>query len=406
MWQNLRTSNGTFYMIHADYDDRDFYKSRNESFVKVLAFYENRFPENRLFCQLWFEGLRDPVVSEVSEITALGNYNHNIQNVDGFSPFFITCLNPFAYQNLIPSSVSVVESKCDKPINNFPIIQNLPKSNEKKPLAVCLKLLNYTNFDNEMMVIEWIEIMLVLGVDKIIVSAIDIHPKIFRILKYYESVVKVELLMMTLPKNIPKLEAQITENDKLIYTDCFYRHMFEYKFIIPIDIDELIIPNRAEDKTLVDLLNRVIDQGKVVQKNLYASYVAQQSLFLLNNNHKNEIQKEVPDEFHFLQHIYRAKLLVPFNESPKSFINTDIVTVLNQHLAIRCNGMQNCSHFDIDPSDATTHHYREKTPWYFEKFDEEVRLNTTRDISLWKYKDEIIRNVHKTVVKLKSFSIS
>ena len=98
------------------------------------------------------------------------------------------------------------------------------------------------------------------------------------------------------------------------------------------------------------MLQRVVKTGKLIQDELFSSYAARHSLFLLNNNHQGEIQPEVPKTFHFLQHVYRAQTFLPIHHSPKSFLNTEIVTSMNQHYACNC-GYQKCDYYHIDIND-------------------------------------------------------
>ena len=405
MWQVLRTSSGMFNMANAFYDDRDFYKRQNESYVKVLTYYNQPHPKEKLFCHLWFEThFHDPLVVTAKTVP-IRQAKYQI-NKDGYSPFVILCLNPFVVQSLIPSSVSIVENECDTATNDLKVIHNVPESKQKKSLAVCTKLFNYRDFDNEMIIIEWIEIMLHLKVDAIIFVVFDIHPKILRVLKFYVSLGKVRLEKMTYPIGYPKnasRDIQISDDDRLVYNDCLYRNMYEFSFLLPIDIDELIVPSRPEDKTLTDLLDRVIKKGKLRQENLFSTYRVRQTLFAANNNHQGEIQPEVPANFHFLQRIYRSRNVMYPRFSPKSFINTDIVTMTSQHWAFMCNDSDACEIFNVHPDDAKCNHYRARLYNYMPELYSDDNTNTTRDTTLWKYKDEVIENVHKTIESLKSF---
>lgn len=80
--------------------------------------------------------------------------------------------------------------------------------------------------------------------------------------------------------------------------------MNEFDFLLPLDIDEIIIPTKAEDKTWKDLL--ISQWAKGNGKGKSAAYVASNVLFLLNNNHENELQPAIPENLLFLHHVYLA----------------------------------------------------------------------------------------------------
>ena len=361
MWQIYRTKAGIFKMINAYYDDRDFYKREKKAVVKVLAYSDNPFPEIKLFCQLWYDNNNESIEIE-AELESL--YNWKQRNEKTLKPFLIVCSNPLMNQGLVPSSVSIVENQADVAKNNFQIIYKPPESRNKKPFAPCLKLFDYQT-DKSRQLIEFVEIWLILGADKVLVNAFKVHQQIKKVLKFYESVGKVKLSLMTLPKgtaNILKSGVQLSQNDNMAYTDCFYKNMYDYSFIIPIDFDELIVPTKPDDKNLIDTLDRILANGKKLQTPLFSTYEARHTLFLLNNKHKNEIQPEVPKDFLFLQKVFRSNTVHAKHHAAKSFLNTEIVCAMNQHFAFRCNGTKACDRFEIDMEEAKMQHYRHDLP--------------------------------------------
>ena len=407
MWQVLETVDGPIKMLNAFYDDRQMYKQRNESFVKILSYHNSPQPKTKLFCQFWFDNYSNPFVAEVLDFKSLWNSRWNI-NKKGFTPTLILCPNPFASEDLIPTSVSVVQKPCDEASNEFKVIHNLPASKLKKPIAACMKLMEYKNDDRSAILMEWFETMFALGINQIIVHAFNIHPNTLKLLKFYNLTGKVDFVPMTLPNGLPSENAshtQFMQNQVMAYTDCFYKNIYKFKFILPIDHDELIVPSRDVDKNLVEMLQRVVKTCNLVQKELFASYVARHSLFLLNNNHQGEIQPEVPESFHFLQHVYRARNFIETFRSPKSFLNTEIVTSMNQHYAGDC-GYQKCDFCPIDPEDAKLQHYRGEVPKDVYTKREDYINNTVKDIALWRFKDEIIANVNKREKEFKTFSVN
>ena len=68
-------------------------------------------------------------------------------------------------------SVSVVESKCDQATNNLRVTYNpLKEGEKKKKFAVCVKGLDFPDKDISERLMEWIELLNILGAEKVLSS--------------------------------------------------------------------------------------------------------------------------------------------------------------------------------------------------------------------------------------------
>ena len=393
-WQKLETTNGTFRILNAYYDDRKFLAERNQSSVRIILVQERNVTEANLFCQIWFDQIARPMAVAIHEFRPLW-YQNTLTNNTETSAVLVTCVIPWTVQGLIPTSVSVVAKQCDTPSNSMNVIHNLPENGKMKIVAVCAKFFDY-KYDSSMMLIEWIEILIFLGADIIIISVITIHPNMMKILKYYEKAGKVEVIMFTLPKS----KIGLYHNEMLAINDCFYKNVNKYKFVTSLDIDEFIMPTRFEDKTWQKLLTRVIMQSLASELEKfpgYNGYEVNNVYFNLDSIHTGEIQPEVPSNFLFLQHIYRAKEFSPNGAGAKSFMKTDNVILIHNHRPMQCVGGR-CNIFRIPYKDARLQHYRIGCGQSIsdEKCNQ-FRNVTVRDVSLWRFKDELIKNVYKTL---------
>lgn len=68
-WQVTNTSNGTFYLFNAYFDDREALK--NVSVVRILSLITRIKPVVKTHCQFWFEGIKEAVIVEVDEYRML-----------------------------------------------------------------------------------------------------------------------------------------------------------------------------------------------------------------------------------------------------------------------------------------------------------------------------------------------
>ena len=381
-WQVFTTVNGTFRLLNAYYDDRDYLRGR--PLIRIMAVQSRTTIQANLFCYIWYDGIDEPTVSKVHEYRLLWFERYG-PKTNFVTPVFISCLSPLVDQGKIPASVSLFSNEFETPSNNLKVIHILPENGIKKTVAVCGRLFEY-KADMSMILIEWIEIVLLLGADMIVFSVITIHSNMMRVLSYYEDIGKVKIERLTLPnaKTLPRYNQMIAIND------CFYKNMYKYKFITSLDIDEFIVPMRLSEKTWQSLLQR-----KAAKSKKFVSLEAQSVFFNLDNNHQDEVQPEVPKNLIFLQHVYRASELCRLEAGAKSFVRTDSVIVTHNHRAIHCAGY--CSVFHFSPGDARLQHYRNGCGGGYapEKCDY-FRRNTTRDTILWKFKDEVVKNVYKT----------
>lgn len=299
LWQVLETSNGTFKMFNAYYD------TRRESEIRILSFINVVNPTVKTYCQLWYAKIEDPIIVPVHKYQVIW-YEKWGWNTEGSQPHLISCKNPILTEE--PQSVSLVESQCDQATNNFKVIYNQPSQLTKKLFAVCTKDLNFMD-DQTMQTIEWIEVLSILGVDKIFIYVTKIHPNMMKTLRYYEKQGKIKVEMVTKPEGLPNRNESLTQwlqNDLIPLNDCLYKHMYEYDFLVPLDIDEFIMPTRNEHRSWEDLILYMRHLEKVENQAAVASYEAHNVFFLSDNNHEGEIQPEIPENMHFLQNIYRA----------------------------------------------------------------------------------------------------
>lgn len=383
-------------MFNAYYENR---KSLvNGSAIRILAYIDRPFPSVETFCQLWFRGIEGPVVVKTFEYHLMWHLSWGI-NSEGSQPHLVSCKNPFAAQGLVPVSVSLVESKCDVASNNLEVIYNEPEIKAKKPFAVCAKDLDFMD-DQTMQIIEWIEILSLLGADKIFIYVIKIHRNMMKTLKFYERQGKVKVEMIAEPKGLPNRTESLTQwlqNGMISLNDCLYKHMYEYEYLSPLDIDEIILPNKPEDRTWSDLLKRIVD---VEMPSNEDAFVAQNVFFLSDNIHEGEIQPEVPNNMYFLQHVYRAVNFSEPNVGPKSFQNTEQVLVMHNHFPMHCIGKEYCKYSFIPKEAGKLQHYRRDCENYPKEECNGFKVNTVKDLTLWKYKDELTSNFKKTLKAL------
>ena len=113
----------------------------------------------------------------------------------------LACQLPKSHWEQVPLSVSVVENVCDTATNNLRVIYNkLPEGKTKKHnFAVCVKGLDFPTEDLSVRLIEWFELLHLLGANKIFLYNLEVHPNVTKVLDYYENKGYVDVTPISLP---------------------------------------------------------------------------------------------------------------------------------------------------------------------------------------------------------------
>lgn len=413
-WQTLRSSNGTFQLFGAYYDVRK--ASLLGPSVRILGMIDRIEPKVKTYCQLWFDGQKEPSIVKTFEYKYIwfnkwGNYKQGI-----YQPYLIACQIPKAFRSLVPVSVSLVEEQCSTASNNLRVLYNRPPENKKKGFAVCVKGLDFPYDDLSVRLVEWIELLGILGADKIFFYELQVHPNISKVLKHYEREGRVHITPLTLPGGQPNVKGlqhlylskktnQKRQNELIPYNDCLYKNMYKYEFIALLDIDEVIMPKRDEDRNWTDLMRRVVPKGQTTSNTTFPSYNVRNVYFFDENEHNHDWAKDVPKYMHMLQHVTRAENFTKPNQYIKCFHNPERVLILHNHFPLACLGGK-CKSYAVPTDDAQLQHYRADCVRTLQKTCVEFKEHKTKDTTIWKYKEELIPKTMKTLEKLGFFKNS
>lgn len=409
-WQTLRTSNGTFQLFGAYYDVRK--KSRIGPAIRILGMIDRIEPMVKTYCQLWFDGQNEPVVVKTFEYKYIwfnkwGNYKQGI-----YQPYLIACLIPKQYHGIVPASVSMVEKECDTATNNLRVLYNTPENDKKKGFAVCVKGLDFLYDDLSVRLVEWIELLNILGADKIFFYNLQVHPNISKVLSHYEREGKVHITPLTLPggqPNVPgfqhlyltKKTNHKRQNELIPYNDCLYKNMYLYEYITLLDIDEVIMP-KGDLMSWSELMQAALPKAKKLRPEGYQSYNLRNVYFLDGFQHDHGWNKDIPKFMHMLQHVYRAQNYTKPNQYVKCFHDPESVLTLHNHFPLACLGGV-CKSYPIETEDGHLQHYRADCVKTLKKSCEEFREHQTQDQTIRKFKEELVQRSIKTLDQLGFF---
>ena len=225
-WQEAHTSQGTFFLYGAYLDKRG-----GNSSIRILGMFDHpEQPSLVTFCQLWFPNTTEPVVSQVDEYRQI--YQFEILP----KPFLLTCQIPESHKEMVPSSVSLAEQKCEVATTNLKVTYRpLGEGETKQNFAVCTKGIDFPN-DNSPRLAEWIELLTALGADKIFFYDLGVNSNVSKLLQHYSGTGRVGLTPFSLAGHQPNhpglthlyLKAKVGVNmqsELIPYNDCFYSNM-------------------------------------------------------------------------------------------------------------------------------------------------------------------------------------
>ncbi|KAK6618532.1 hypothetical protein RUM43_013725, partial [Polyplax serrata] len=162
------------------------------------------------------------------------------KNCEETYPVLISCLVPPGTRS--PAWVSFVDKDCR---GNGAFLRVLTPSSTpvKNNFVICVKSLHFTSL-NPKTFLEWTEINHRLGADKIVVYTSDPEQERAipesRILdrKRFETPPEVNCFQ----RNFEDSTWHRRKLEIIAYNDCFYRYLNRTKFVIPLDVDEIIVP--------------------------------------------------------------------------------------------------------------------------------------------------------------------
>lgn len=410
-WQTLKTSNGTFYLYGAYYDNRTLVAMK--PVIRVLGMIDRLEPRVKTFCQLWFEGYKEPVFAKVWEYKYIwykkwGNYKNGL-----FQPYLIGCQIPPGHRHLVPQSVSLVERPCDMATTNLRVIHNRPPNGQKEDFAVCVKGLDFLHDDLSVRLVEWLEMLHVLGANKVFLYELEVHPNISKVLQHYQALGRVEVTKLTLPgeqPNIPGLlhmylKSKVTnkrQNELIPYNDCLYKNMYRYRYIALLDTDEIIMPKSS--MSWKGLMEIVVPKALKTKKDPRASYNVRNVYFMDTMRHSHGWFREIPHYMHMLQHVYRSVNYTKPGQYVKCFHDPERVLTLHNHFPLACLG-GSCSSYAVDTEDAHLQHYRADCVNTLKKScSQEYKNHTVLDTTIWRFREPLVSRVTETLLKLGFFT--
>ncbi|ELU14601.1 hypothetical protein CAPTEDRAFT_211036 [Capitella teleta] len=209
-------------------DDRD----EHQMWLRLLSV-SNTQPNAVVFCQVWYAGVKHPVVS-VAEVLDTGRGADRLGT--HHQERLYSCALPVV--SLAPRYVSLAFDQCQTATASV-TVQRPQVAQDQVSIGVCVAVA-YGRIEPRDLV-EWIEFNRVLGVGEInVYSSRPNHEAIAVFSHYNQSDI---LRWQTV---FPPVRDSCLWCHKLstipVINDCLYRNMHRYRYLAVIDFDEFIIP--------------------------------------------------------------------------------------------------------------------------------------------------------------------
>lgn len=310
-WQEIGNhSNVTFRVWKAYYDDRPMI---GKPTIRIVAT-TNRFPAPTVECYLWNKNDSNPVEVVGAVIEPVLGPSHVSDHA--LEPVSVSC--PIQGPT-IPDSISLSIDRYGQVSNLLNVVNK--RREVKDMFAVCVIWLKYDS-DYSIRMVEWIEMVRILGANHIFINILHIHPNMSKVLDHYVSTGFVSVTNWTLPGS--DLEEKYSTlkhtgwniertNEVLPLQDCLMKSMSSYQYLVKFDLDEMLIPIIHND------WNELIESIEMNESDHIDSFSAIRAYFLDDDTPSDDLLiQHVPENLHMMRHIYKGP-----NILRKEVINLD-----------------------------------------------------------------------------------
>jgi hypothetical protein len=396
-WYNFSSRNYQFYAYSAYLDDRPSLLSNPViRIIGCASFHEDvikKYGPLTLQCRLYYEGSNKvrivPMDKQHKPTSFFGEFP-----TETAREYIYTCgIDDLSYG--LPIAVAVLRSPNEDTSNHEYVKSCMPIEVPAKPktvrdFATCVPV-SYNKLRPDRL-IEWLEMQKLLGVSLVGIRCLNVTEPALKVFREYAREGFVDLRYSAVMHHYPPggFPWDYLHSTPAI-NDCMYRHMYSFKYMNIIDLDEMIVPKPFLTlQELVSFLERnMTDQP--------STYVFRNNLFYIdipNNDSYVEDEKYNSYNLTLIKHRMQAQLSPP-GHGAKSIINPQACVYMHNHY---CWGVtkgfkSRPTSRQVDPSIATNRHYK-RCPSNVAKCAE-ARKTVSYDSLMVKYADALKKNVDK-----------
>lgn len=388
-------------------DIRSVSLRKHFNYLKIFAFVRGRDNIHSIYCTYPDSGIS--VEAQFNEVWISYWNSRNFSN-SIFHPQMINCPVPKNVTNINMRSVFLSSKPCTKdlvvPVRT-PYLHKYLKHDltQSQGFCICVKPLFYEeNISRDL--IEWIETNRILGANKFVFYIYHVHPKVLKVLEHYATIGVADLIPWRLPGDLPntivelrgflsKSTWQKRRSEILPYNDCFYKNMYGYKFVIPIDLDEIIVP--VLHNSWAEVMEYVNKEDPMAMKR-YGSFSVRNAYFFRDIN-ETAYDPEADPPLNIAKYQMRSANFSSIGFAVKSIVNSEVASTIFNHYPLTSLFPNQKVNTHFSPDLVQMNHYREDCP---EGMPNQCRDNfkkhLVKDDKLKKFFPEVSRRVEEKMI--------
>ncbi len=355
-----------------------FYDARQEPVITILALATTTIKYKQIFCHISYNNITEETWRSLKSVQA-----HITIHDDHVAPFCrwqTTIIRCAVNSSDVPVKVhiSLLASVPTAYIKQwFPIKILQPKTYlKKRRFGMCLSTLFNKQDSDVGLLIEWLEMNLMLGAEKIFIyGTFNVSAKYKRVLQYYVHSRSVELILWNLPKrslstydlnhyaNDPFVKASRNPKSRVpciryfaksvAYLDCLYQNMDAFDYLFYIDLDEYIIPHMH--KTWSDLFSYFEAQHEYKKTGMF---VFKEAIYCLDQAPTRGDQ-ELKSVLNITKRLKENRYMDRFGWHFKTVVRPNKIINMKIHYAREV--LHGYKTYVVYPRVAQKHHYRQRS---------------------------------------------
>jgi hypothetical protein len=240
-----------------------------------------------------------------------------------------------------PKRLVLSSSRCGPP-DAILSIEDTTNRRLEVNFTVCLHQPFWDGYNSTEEFLQWVEVNRIFGAQRFLVYNFTGDSNLHPYIKYYTEKKLMEVHDWQIElflHQIPYVMAQCA-----LINDCIYRSMFKSKYLLLQDVDELMVPQRAENwvQAMGELLN-CKDKAELMTTNI----------FFPRNSKKNNVESR----YEFLDFIHRINGTKPCPDRTKLIVEPDKVLRAGTHYVMESirDEIKPCC---VSEEDILMQHYR------------------------------------------------
>ncbi|XP_012057513.1 PREDICTED: uncharacterized protein LOC105620634 [Atta cephalotes] len=347
--------------------------------IRVIGVKRGVLPSSALFCTIWYWENERMLSLSVEALISTIWLDEWGETVDNYIGILVNCQLPLDGSIRHTSRVHVSLSSCYENASHSLTIRSefgdetFIDRKRRQQFTLCIKGLDFDE-DISHKLIAFVELHRILGAQFFYFYVFNVHENVLKVLRLYERSNVVRWFTLDLPGDLPNEKTArrrfFNEDiwtkrrmELIPYNHCFYENIYHSEFVVPIDIDEAIVPTRR--KTWHELL---LDERAKLGRSFkdFASYSVRNAYFFPELQNKNQtdrsagLDEKLRRSVEYTDYLdtMRTASISPEGDSVKSFVSTKRALTVHNHYALTTLNPSTRRAHHLDSNDVLKHHHR------------------------------------------------